>query len=305
MLLSYGSVEACAYFLLRSSPDWHWILHTSSVALIMLLEIEFGLSFRGSFFCGILCSFILEKAGEGESNNNLKRNSNPWEKSWVHCWFLDQKSPDSFFLLFWFKCMMMYGDERPVSIWENATRNKGWTEIIAATYKNRKYWIKRKKKEPLIFYSSIGCLCCVRKMWVFCLETGDVKLQWVMSMYSCDPLMYLMWGSSFIVANMLAIKYTAVASLVASKCSYLHHIFPSSRWVRTVISKYQYLLLTTCDCQRSSVFRVRAPLELEVESDPSLLWKALCSKHDSAMCEMKLFLFGVWCLKLLCYSSTW
>lgn len=64
-------------------------------------------------------------------------------------------------------------------------------------------------------------------------------------MYSSDPLMYLMWGSSFIVANMLAIKYTAAASLVASKCSYLHHIFPSSRWVRTVISNYQYLSLTT------------------------------------------------------------
>lgn len=64
-------------------------------------------------------------------------------------------------------------------------------------------------------------------------------------MYSSDPLMYLMWGSSFIVANMLAIKYTAAASLVASKCSYLHHIFPSSRWVRTVISNYQYLSLIT------------------------------------------------------------
>lgn len=64
-------------------------------------------------------------------------------------------------------------------------------------------------------------------------------------MYSSDPLMYLKWGSSFIVANMLAIKYTAAASLVASKCSYLYPIFPSSRWVRTVISKYQYLSLIT------------------------------------------------------------
>lgn len=63
-------------------------------------------------------------------------------------------------------------------------------------------------------------------------------------MYFSDPLMYLMWGSSFIVANMLAIKYTAAASLVASKCSYLHPIFPSSRWGRRVISKYQYVSLT-------------------------------------------------------------
>lgn len=66
-----------------------------------------------------------------------------------------------------------------------------------------------------------------------------------MSMYSSDPLMYLMWGSTFIVANVLAIKYTAAASLVASKCFYLHDIFPSNRWMKPVISKYQYLSLTT------------------------------------------------------------
>jgi len=129
-----------------------------------------------------------------------------------------------------------------------------------------------------------------------------------MSMYCSDPLMYLMWGSSFIIANMLAIKYTAAASLVASKCSYLHHIFPSSRWVRTVIRKYQYLSLTTHVIAREVVFGVRAPLELRVECELlqlSLLWKALCSEHGLTMCKIKFILFGIWCLKVLCYSSTW
>lgn len=120
-----------AYFLLRSNPNWHWILHISSVALIMLLKIEFGLSFRGSFFFNILCFTYIRKDGE-KGNNNLKRNSNLWGKSRVHCWFVDLKSPDSFFLLFWFNCMMTYRDERPVSFWGNTARNKRWTGIICS-----------------------------------------------------------------------------------------------------------------------------------------------------------------------------
>lgn len=56
------------------------------------------------------------------------------------------------------------------------------------------------------------------------------------------------------------------------------------------------------------MFGVRAVWELEVENElllPSLLGKALCSEHALAMCKRKFILFGVWCLKRLCYSSTW
>lgn len=116
-----------------------------------------------------------------------------------------------------------------------------------------------------------------------------------MSMYSSDPLMYLMCGSSFIVTNMLAIKYTAAAALVASKCSYLHRIFPSIRWVRTVISKYQYLSLTPPAIAREVLFGVRATKlycswrQSELWHPP-LLWKALC--------KIKFVLFRVWCFAI-------
>lgn len=194
---------------------------------------------------------------------------------------------------------MRTNDERHVSIRGNTainerqTRNNIWLHTKIEN-------IKQKKKRPFIFHSNIGWLCFMGKMWVFCLKIGDVKLQWVMSMYSSDPLMYLMWGSSFIVANMLAIKYTAAASLVASKCSYLHHIFPSSRWARTVISKYQHLSLTPQEMDREVLQGMRAwtLLQSEAQSEllrPSLLCNALWSKEVSGMCMEKLALLRVWC----------
>lgn len=208
----------------------------------------------------------------------------------------------SFILLFDFITWWRTNDERHISIWGNApiskrqTRNNLWLQTKIEN-------IKQKKKRPFIFHSNIGWLCFMGKMWVFCLKIGDVKLQWVISMYSSDPLMYLMWGSSFIVANMLAIKYTAAASLVASKCSYLHHIFPSSRWARTMISKYQHLSLTPQEMAEEVLQGMRALtlLQLEAQSEllcHSLLCKALWSKDGVGMCKGKLALFRVWCFAI-------